>query len=95
MDYSSKLTRGIGHARVGTTYAGVNGLYDMGPNVWEWVAIPDKPSKRKWGGSWWYGDRQMKADYKTTKPHDTVAVYIGFRCVRDAERLWFAIMKLF
>jgi formylglycine-generating enzyme required for sulfatase activity len=35
IDYSSELTRGIGHAHVGTTYAGVNGLYDIGINVWE------------------------------------------------------------
>ena len=81
INYSSKLSRGTGHARVGTTSAGVNGLYDMGANVWEWVDIPDKLNKGTRGGSWWYGARQMKADYKATKPRDMAVVYIGFRCV--------------
>ena len=85
IDYSSELTRGIGHARVGTTYAGVNGLYDMGANVWEWVDIPDEQSKGTRGGSWWYGVQQMRTDYKATKLRDLAVVYIGFRCVRDVD----------
>ena len=85
INYSSKLSRGTGHARAGTTSAGVNGLYDMGANVWEWVDIPDKLNKGTRGGSWWYGARQMKADYKATKPRDMAVVYIGFRCVRDVD----------
>ena len=83
--YSSKLSRGTGHARAGTTSAGVNGLYDMGANVWEWVDIPDKLNKGTRGGSWWYGARQMKADYKATKPRDMAVVYIGFRCVNGSK----------
>ena len=31
-NYSIKLRRGAGHARVATTKKGVNGLYDMGAN---------------------------------------------------------------
>jgi len=85
INYSSKLSRGTGHARVGTTSAGVNGLYDMGANVWEWVDIPDKLNKGTRGGSWWYGARQMKADYKATKPRDMAVVYIGFRCVNGSK----------
>jgi len=85
IDYSSKLTRGIGHARAGTTSAGVNGLYDMGANVWEWVNISDEQSKGTRGGSWWYGARQMQADYQTIKPRNMAVVYIGFRCVKDFE----------
>ena len=85
INYSSKLSRGTGHARVGTTSAGVNGFYDMGANVWEWVDIPDKLNKGTRGGSWWYGARQMKADYKATKPRDMAVVYIGFRCVNGSK----------
>ena len=77
---NSKLT-----ARVGTTSAGVNGFYDMGANVWEWVDIPDKLNKGTRGGSWWYGARQMKADYNATKPRDMAVVYIGFRCVNGSK----------
>jgi formylglycine-generating enzyme required for sulfatase activity len=82
-DVSEHLNRGRGHAEVGTTREGVNGLYDMGANVWEWVDIPDESSKGTRGGSWWYGPRQMRADYVATKPRDMAVVYIGFRCVKD------------
>lgn len=85
IDYSSYLNRGIGHARVGTTRVGINGLYDMGSNVWEWVDIEDENSKGIRGGSWWYGRAQMQADYKATKPRDMAVVYIGFRCARDVS----------
>ena len=83
LDYSAVLTRGRGHAEAGTTVAGVNGLFDMGANVWEWVEIPDERNKGTRGGSWWYGSPQMQADYRATKPRDMAVVYIGFRCVKD------------
>ena len=35
---AGRLTRGLGHVAAGTTVPGVNGLFDMGGNVWEWVA---------------------------------------------------------
>lgn len=85
------LARGRGHARVGQTPAGVNGLYDMGANLWEWVdeprgepqpGSPAAREKRTRGGSWWYGAAQMRADHLQGKPPDTAVVYIGFRCVR-------------
>lgn len=83
-DFSSMLMRGYGHARVGTTKQGINGLYDMGANVWEWAMIsPDNPQQATMGGSWWYGSEQMKADYGTTKPRDIAVVYIGFRCYNN------------
>ena len=76
------------HAPVGRTRMGVNGLYDMGANVWEWVAVGKdsaSPSDHQGtrGGSWWYGAAQMQADYRATKPKDMAVVYIGFRCVKD------------
>lgn len=83
IDYSAVLDRGRGHARARTTRAGVNGLYDMGANVWEWVDTDRQGHKGTRGGSWWYGAAQMRADYDASKPRDMAVVYIGFRCVKD------------
>lgn len=84
--HGATLQRGHGHARAGTTPAGVNGLHDMGANVWEWVDEPPGASgnaeRRTRGGSWWYGQAQMRAEHLQSKPADSVVVYIGFRCAR-------------
>jgi len=87
---ATRLWRGDGPARVTQSPAGVNGLHDMGGNVWEWVDEPPgasgsgigNPERRTRGGSWWYGAAQMRADHLQSKPADTTVVYIGFRCVR-------------
>jgi sulfatase modifying factor 1 len=79
-DYSPLLWRGSGHARAGSTKQGVNGLYDMGANVWEWAQRGTGNQQATMGGSWWYGAAQMTADYGATKPRDMAVVYIGFRC---------------
>ena len=87
IQHGAQLLRGHGHARTGTTPAGVNGLYDMGANAWEWVDDPPGASgnaeRRTRGGSWWYGSTQMRADHQQSKPADTTVVYIGFRCARQ------------
>ena len=73
-------------APAGATKQGVNGLYDMGANVWEWTTdTPDNRGRerRTVGGSWWYGAFNMKADVQAFKPADFYAVYIGFRCVYE------------
>lgn len=77
-------TRGRGHAEVGTTRAGVNGLFDMGGNAWEWVdsGSGGNNEKRTRGGSWWYGAASMRDTHLQTKPKDTAVVYIGFRCAQ-------------
>jgi formylglycine-generating enzyme required for sulfatase activity len=85
INYSAKLDRGIGHALAGSTRPGVNGLYDMGANVWEWTEDGGDQEKRTRGGSWWYGASRMKANDYETKPKDMAAVYIGFRCVIGLE----------
>jgi formylglycine-generating enzyme len=76
-------SRGSGHAEVSTTTQGVNGLYDMGANVWEWVDSGPSTDKRTRGGSWWYGSSSMRDDHFQSKPQDTAVVYIGFRCAKS------------
>ena len=71
-------------APAGATRAGVNGLYDMGANVWEWVSDAQGDTRRTMGGSWWYPPYQMQADVVAYKPADFYAVYIGFRCAYPA-----------
>lgn len=73
-------------APAGATRAGVNGLYDMGANVWEWAADAQGQDRRTMGGSWWYGNAPMAADHVAWKPADFYAVYIGFRCVYPVAR---------
>lgn len=70
-------------APAGTTAQGVNGLYDMGANVWEWASDARGEERRTMGGSWWYGSAQMRADVEAWKPAEFFAVYIGFRCAYD------------
>jgi len=88
--HGATLLRGHGHARVGSTPAGVNGLFDMGGNAWEWVDDPPgargAEERRTRGGSWWYGAAQMRRDHHQAKPPDTAVVYIGFRCARPRPR---------
>jgi formylglycine-generating enzyme len=76
-------SRGRGHAETGTTRAGVNGLFDMGGNAWEWVDSGSGNDKRTRGGSWWYGAESMRDSHRQSKPKDTAVVYIGFRCAQD------------
>ena len=71
-------------APAGVTRQGVNGLHDMGGNVWEWVADARGAERRTMGGSWWYGPSQMLADVEAWKDASFYAVYIGFRCVYPA-----------
>jgi len=69
------------HAPVGRTRPGVNGLFDMGANVWEWLEDARGDARLTAGGSWWYGPEQMRASGMQYKPADFFAVYVGFRCV--------------
>lgn len=79
-------SRGKGHAPAGSTRAGVNGLFDMGGDLWEWVDSGPGSEQRTRGGSWWYGAGPMQDCHRQGKPADTAVVYIGFRCARDLRR---------
>ena len=74
------------HVPTGTTKRGVNGLYDMGANVWEWLADRRGSDALTIGGSWWYGPEKTRSTGAQWKPADFAAIYIGFRCVYDARR---------
>ena len=76
-------SRGRGHSEVGATKQGVNGLYDMGGNVWEWVDSGSANEKRTRGGSWWYGAASMQDAHVQSKSADTAVIYIGFRCAKS------------
>lgn len=71
------------HAPVAETRRGVNGLYDMGANVWEWLADRRGDEVFTAGGSWWYGPSRTRAEGAQYKPAGFAAVYIGFRCAYD------------
>jgi formylglycine-generating enzyme required for sulfatase activity len=80
------LNRGTGHVIAGSTKPGVNGLFDMGGNVWEWTSTERNGGYITRGASWWYGpERQQESDVES-KPGDIAVVYIGFRCVADAVK---------
>lgn len=83
--HGAALPRGHGHARAGSTPAGVNGLHEMGGNAWEWVATARGSEFITRGGSWWYGARPMQEGHMQTKPAQTAVVYIGLRCVRGVS----------
>ncbi|KRR14978.1 hypothetical protein CP49_23475 [Bradyrhizobium valentinum] len=73
------------HAAVGTTKRGVNGLYDMGGNVWEWLADRRGDEALTAGGSWWYGADKTQSSAVQWKSADFYAVYIGFRCAYTTQ----------
>ncbi|XUY29024.1 formylglycine-generating enzyme family protein [Agrobacterium sp. rho-8.1] len=68
---------------IATTKAGVNGLFDMGGNAWEWLADRHGDSALTAGGSWWYDREKMTALSMQWKPAEFYAVYVGFRCAYD------------
>ncbi len=71
------------HAAVGSTKRGINGLHEMGGNVWEWLADRQGDQALTAGGSWWYGADKTQASAVQWKPAEFYAVYVGFRCAYD------------
>lgn len=80
-DAKGMNTNSTQHVPVGTTKQGVNGLFDMGANVWEWLADRQGDAALTAGGSWWYGPSKTRAEGMQWKPASFYAVYVGFRCV--------------
>ncbi len=68
---------------VASTRRGVNGLYDMGANVWEWLADRRGDEALTAGGSWWFGPGAARKEGMQWKPSAFYAVYVGFRCAYD------------
>lgn len=71
------------HREVGSGPPGINGLHDMGGNVWEWLADRRGSDALTAGGSWWYGARESRADRTQWKDAGFFALYVGFRCAYD------------
>ena len=74
------------HAPVKALPAGVNDLYQMGGNLWEWGADKQGEQYITLGSSWWYGAEKSKRSGFQYKPDNFAAVYIGFRCVYPIEK---------
>lgn len=74
------------HVDVATTKRGVNGIFDMGANAWEWTADRRGDEALTAGGSWWYGPETTAVSGAQWKPASFYAVYVGFRCVHDLKR---------
>jgi len=68
------------HRAVAAGRPGVNGLHDMGGNVWEWLADQRGAEALTAGGSWWYGAAQTEAEGLQWKDSGFYAVYVGSRC---------------
>ncbi len=73
------------HVAVGSTKRGVNGLQEMGANLWEWMADRRGDEALTAGGSWWYGPEQARASGAQWKAAGFYALYIGFRCAYDVK----------
>jgi formylglycine-generating enzyme required for sulfatase activity len=73
------------HVAVGATKRGVNGLYEMGANVWEWLADRQDDEALTAGGSWWFGPEQSKENGVQWKSARFFALDIGFRCAYDVR----------
>ena len=81
--FSHLLDRVISPSLVGSTRRCVNGLYDMGANVWEWVNSGSDDFKVTTGASSWYGKEHMYRAHRALKSSKTAVIYICFHCPKN------------
>ena len=74
------------HAPAGKTKQGVNGLYDMAGNVWEWVAEVRGNYRFTMGGSFFSQPKRSENGSDRMRPASFYAVAVGFRCVYDPKK---------
>ena len=81
MNLDWKKDRFIGLSPVKSFKSGINDLYDMGGNAWEWGLDERGKERITLGASFWYGPEKTKESGFQYKDKDFHVVYIGFRCV--------------
>ena len=84
MSYSDQQDRGVGPKPVGSTRRGVNGLYDVGANVWEWVdgaRVIKKYPPEEVGGMGLFGCIELTAQPNQEKQLSFILDY-------GAQKIW-------
>ncbi len=74
------------HAPAGKTKRGVNGLYDMAGNVWEWVADARGNYRFTMGGAFFTEPKKSESGESLMRPASFYAVSVGFRCIYDPKK---------
>jgi formylglycine-generating enzyme required for sulfatase activity len=69
VDYWVRLRPRMGHTLAVSSKADVNGIYEMGAIVWEWI-LTDCAQARTQGGPCWYGAQPMHREHSAYKPCD-------------------------
>ncbi len=74
------------HAPAGSTEQGVNGLYEMAGNVWEWTADVRGNYRFTIGGAFFSKPKRAKRGTERMRSASFYAVAVGFRCIYDPTK---------